>query len=291
MIESCVFTDEVAADFEEAVRICAELHVRYVEPRGLGGGVNINRIDRDGAAGMKRILDSYGVRVGVIGSSFGKCALDNEEEWEEHLAILERQIEFCELFGTRVIRGFAFWLPAREDWRRGPRPDIEERIERIVERLAVACSLAEEAGVTLALETEPSTFSGSCAEVGRILEAVGSPALSCCWDVANSWHFGVPAYPEAYRSIRGRVRHLHIKDLAIASEDPSRILGTTHIDLGDIPYHEIFRALIDDGYDGLASVETHLFFGMADRHRWLQPATVSALRNLNRVLAEVQGGF
>jgi len=30
---------------------------------------------------------------------------------------------------------------------------------------------------------------------------------------------------------------------------------------------------------------------MAGRFAWLEPATVAALRNLNRVLAEVQGGF
>ena len=40
---------------------------------------------------------------------------------------------------------------------------------------------------------------------------------------------------------------------------------------------------------GVASVETHLFFGHQPRYRWLQPATIDALRNLNRVLAEVQG--
>jgi sugar phosphate isomerase/epimerase len=289
MIESCVFTDEVAVDFEEAVRICAELHVPAVEVRGVGA-TNINRIDREIVSDLKKVLDRYGVRVGVIGSGFGKCDLDSDEQWQEHLAILERQIGFCEVLGTRLIRGFASWVPDRSNWRNGPRR-IDDHLERIVRRLEPACRRAEEAGVVIALETEPSTWSGSCEEVGRILEAVGSPALSCCWDVANSWHFGTLGYPDAYEHVRGRITHLHIKDLALDPEEPSRPTGTTHIDRGDIPYHTIFQALIDDGYDGLASVETHLFFGMADRHRWLQPATVAALRNLNRVLAEVQGGF
>jgi sugar phosphate isomerase/epimerase len=217
--------------------------------------------------------------------------LDSEEEWKEDLATLERQIGFCELFGTRIIRGFAFLVPDCENGKSAERPDIADYLDQIAERLSAACSRAAEAGVTIALETEPSTFSGSCAEVRSILTAVDSPALSCCWDVANSWHFGVPAYPEGYQSVKGQISHLHIKDLTLAADEPSRSTGTTHIDLGDVPYRDIFRALIADGYDGLASVETHLFFGMADRYRWLQPATMLALQNLNRVLAEVQGGF
>ncbi len=290
MIESCVFTDEISLDFEEAVRSCAELHVRYIEPRGVWD-TNINKIDLDGAKRMKTILDRYGVRVGIIGSGFGKCSLIDEDEWAEHLGILERQFRFCDLFGTRLIRGFPFWLPAGDDWERTPRPVMSDYIERIAAKMTRAAEMAAKEGVTISIETEPSTFSGSCEEAAAIIAAVDSPAFTCCWDIANSWHFGVPAYPEGYKEIRGTVTHVHVKDISLDPNDPAKSTGTTHIDLGDIPYRDIFRALIDDGYDALASVETHLFFNMADRFRWLKPATEAALRNLNRVLAEVQGGF
>lgn len=110
MIQACVFTDEISTDFEEAIRTCAELRVPFAEPRRVWG-TDINRIDLDGARKMKAILDRYGVRVGVIGSGFGKCSLDDEAEWQEHLEILDRQIRFCDLFGTRIIRMFPFWVP------------------------------------------------------------------------------------------------------------------------------------------------------------------------------------
>ena len=67
--------------------------------------------------------------------------------------------------------------------------------------------------------------------------------------------------------------------------------GDTYIDKGEIPWPEIFKTLIADGYDGLASVETHLFFDLHEYFEWLRPATIQALRNLNRVLAEVQGAL
>ena len=82
--------------------------------------------------------------------------------------------------------------------------------------------------------------------------------------------------------------HLHVKDATHDPQDRSKQTGSTYIDLGDIPWPEILRTLIADGYNGLASLETHLFFELDDFCRWLQPASINALRNLNRVLAEVQ---
>lgn len=287
MIQSCVFTDEISMDFEEAIRVCAELRVPYIEPRAFWD-TDINRIDMDGARRMKAIMDRYGVQVAVIGSGFGKCSLTDEAEWQEHLQILDRQIAFADLFGTRIIRMFPFWLPKGFDWRAGRRPNLDEYMDQIVSRLRVACQRAEREGIIFSMEAEGSTFSGTCPEIRAIIDAVGSKALTCCWDVANSWTDGRVAYPDDYELIRGLVTHVHVKDATLDPNDRSRTVGRTFIDRGDIPWADIFRTLIADGYDGVASVETHLFFGMADRFRWLKPATEEALRNLNRVLAEVQ---
>lgn len=289
MIESCVFTDEISRDFETAVKTCAELHVRYVEPRGVWD-TDINAIDIDGAKKMKKVLDRYGVRVGIIGSGYGKCRIDDDDEWERHQKILERQFAFCDLFGTRIIRCFPFSFPEGFAWRT-ERPPLEDYLEQIVEKFKSPAEKAEREGIVLSFETEPSTFSGSCFEVKTILDALDSSALSCCWDIANSWHFGTVAYPDGYKQVRGTVTHVHVKDIKLDPDDHTKPAGMTHIDLGDIPYHDIFGELIKDSYDGLASVETHLFSEMANKFRWLKPATEAALRNLNRVLAEVQRAF
>jgi len=290
MIQSCVFTDELTPDFAEAVRICAELRVPYVEVRGLWD-TNINRIDDDGAQQMKEILDRYGVRVGCLGSGFGKCSLFDEDEYQEHLRIFERMVHFSDLFDVRLIRVFAFWAPDDTEWRNGQRPDLDAHIEQIAEKLRGPAARAEQEGLILTLETEGSTFAGVCDEVRRVIDAVGSPALTCCWDVANSWSAGRIGYPDGYQHVQGLVSHLHIKDVRFDPHDPTQKTERTYIDCGDIPYPEIFRTLLADGFDGLASVETHLFFGEQNRFAKLQPATINALRNLNRVLAEVQGAY
>ena len=290
MIRACVFTDEIARDFEEAVRVCAELRVGFVEVRGVGD-TNINRIDLDGARKLKAIMDRYGVRVGILGSGFGKCSLFDEDEWAEHLALFERQLRFCDLLQTRLIRCFAFRVPDGVDYRAGERPDLHEHLPRIAERLAGPAGRAAKEGFVLSLETEDATFGGTCPEVRAVIDAVGSRALTCCWDVANSWSAGRVAFPDDYEYVKGLVTHVHVKDCTFDPTDRSKRTGWTHIDLGQIPYVELFGTLIADGYDGLASVETHLFSDMADRFRWLAPATVNAMRNLNRVLAQTQGAL
>jgi len=290
MIQACVFNDELSNDFEEAIRICAELRVPFIEIRDWVYGFSVNQIDLEVAKQVKQTLDRYGVRVGCIGSGFGKCSLTDEDEWQEHLQILERQIRYADLWGVRLLRMFPFWLPKGFDWRRGGRPDLEAYLPQIVERLRGPCERAEREGITFTMEAEGSTFSGTCPEIRAIIDAVGSPALTCCWDVANSWHAGRIGWPDDYPFVKGLVTHLHVKDMTFDPQDRSKRIGGTYIGEGEIPWPEILSTLRDDGYDGLASVETHLFFGMHDRFRWLQPATIHALRNLNRILAEIQAG-
>jgi sugar phosphate isomerase/epimerase len=290
MIQSCVFTDEISRDFEEAVRLCAELRVDYVEVRGVWD-TNINRMDLEGARKLKTILDRYGVSVGILGSGLGKCNLFDDEEWAENLSFFERQIRFCDLFDTRKIRCFAFWVPEGVDYRAGERPDLETHLGPIAERLQGPARRAAQEGIVLSLETEAATFGGTCPEVRAVIDAVDCSALTCCWDVANSWSAGRIAFPNDYEYIQGMVTHVHVKDCTFDPADQSKRTGWTHIDLGEIPYKEIFKTLIADGYEGLASVETHLFSDMADRFRWLTPATAAALRNLNRILAETRAGL
>jgi sugar phosphate isomerase/epimerase len=287
VIRSSVFSDELSLDFDETVRICAELRVGYIAPRGGLYGSDINHLQRDGAERMKEAMDRYGIGVWAIGSQFGKCSLTDPADWEFHQDILERHLEFAHLWGSKVMRVFPMHIP--DEYREsGERPPLEPYLPVILERMQWACKRAEEEGVLLAIEPEAITFSGDIPEVVAVLKAVNSKALGVSWDVANSWGKGNRAWPDQYPMIKDRVHDLHVKD-AFFNEDRTEQVSRTHIDLGEIPWHDIFRTLLDDGYDGVASIETHLFGGHAPRHRWLQPATIDALRNLNRVLAEVQG--
>lgn len=245
-IEPCVFTDEVSLDFEEAVQLSVEAGATAVEIRGRLPGGSITTIADEDVETMQAVLAKFGVRVGSLGSPFGKCSLENPEEMAQHQRHFDRMLQLSEAFGTPIIRGFALWRPTKRP--DAERPDLEAYLDRIVEFLTPAVRKAEAAGVFLCLENEASTMVGTCTEARRVIDALdGSPALAVAWDVNNGADCGEAPLAEGYPLIRGRVRHVHVKP------NPEKRMET--VSTTSVTYEEVFRALLADGYRGAASIE------------------------------------
>jgi sugar phosphate isomerase/epimerase len=245
-IQPCVFTDEVSPDFEEAVQLSVEAGATSIEIRGRLPGGSITTISDEDVETMQAILAKFDVRVGSLGSPFGKCHLDNSEEMEQHQRHFDRMLQLSKAFGTPIIRGFALWRPEK-----GPdaeRPGLEPYLDRIVEFLMPAVRKAEAAGVFLCLENEGSTLVGTCAEARRVIDALGgSPALAVAWDVNNGFDCGEEPLAVGYPLIRGRVRHVHVKP------NPDQQMET--VSRSGVTYEQVFRVLLADGYQGAASIE------------------------------------
>jgi sugar phosphate isomerase/epimerase len=245
MIEACIFADEVSKDFGEAVRLSVEAGARCIELRGGIWGRSVQDCTDADVERIREVLAREGARVAVIGSPVGKCHLGNEEEYRAHLRWFDRMCELAHAFDTRVIRGFAFWNPTRDD---RVRPNLGEYLPRIVEKLAPIVEQAERENVLYCFETEGSTMTGTCAEIAAVIDALGgSPNLGAAWDVNNGWGCGELPYPDGYSAIRGRVRHVHVKPNAQKSIET--VADTA------LSYAEVLRVLRADGYTGCASIE------------------------------------
>src|SRR5712692_4770758 len=232
-IQPCVFTDEVSADFEEAVQLSVEAGATAMEIRGRLPGGSITTISDEDVEMMQAILAKFGARIGSLGSPFGKCSMDNPEEMAQHQRYFDRMIELAEAFGTPIIRGFALWKP-KETGPETERPDLGPYLDRIVDFLKPAVRKAEAAGVVLCLENEGSTLVGTCREARQVLDALGgSPALAVAWDVNNGHDCGEAPLAEGYPLIRGRVRHVHVKP------NPEGHLET--VSRSDVTYAEVFQ--------------------------------------------------
>jgi L-ribulose-5-phosphate 3-epimerase len=83
-----------------------------------------------------------------------------------------------------------------------------------------------------------------------VLDRVPSPALGVIWDPGNEAVMDSEPFPGGYDQVRDRVIHVHLKDADEAGN--WRKMGT-----GIIDYAGQFRALAEDGYTGLLSLETH----------------------------------
>ncbi len=246
MIDVCFFADEVSKDFDEAVKLGVEAGANAIEIRGGLWGKSVTTIDDDGVKRMQDTLAKFGAKATCIGSPVGKCHYDKQDEYETHLRYFDRMVELAHTFGTRVIRGFAFWKP--RDGGDAKRPNINEYLDIIAPKLEPIVKVAERENVTLSFETEGSTLIGTCQEARAVIDALGnSPALSVCWDVLNGLHCGEIPYPDGYSYIKGLVTHIHIK--------PNRDKNMQTVGSTDVTYEQLLRVVLADGFTGSASIE------------------------------------
>ena len=107
--------------------------------------------------------------------------------------------------------------------------------------------------------------------------------MKAVWDVANSYFGGEIGYPDGYQLIRGEVVHLHLKDFV---KDPTTgKYKPTYIGEGLIPYEDVFRDLLKEGFDGTASIEA----GVVHFKEKGTLAVSRHVKNLKNILTKVQG--
>lgn len=251
-----VLTDEVSVDLEEALRFCTAEEISAVELRQIGDD---NVVDMS-AAGLRQVraaLDGGGFTCPAVASPFLKTER-REVSWD----VLERSIEAASALGAGIVRTFS-WL--RTD-------DPDEVVPDLSKVLVEAAARTERAGLQLALEVEHACNVATGAEARRLLDRIPEAAIGVIWDPGNEAMFGSRPYPEGYEAVRGRVVHVHLKDV-----DEDRIW--TRIGAGIVDYRGQLRALAADGYQGHLSIETH--FALAEGGRAAATReNVAALRQL-----------
>ena len=104
---------------------------------------------------------------------------------------------------------------------------------------------------------EASTHIATAAEAEAFYADLGHPRVKAIWDPANEVYAedGELPFPDAFERMKPNLIHVHIKD-AVRGDDgePSCVpVG----DGGYIDYPGQFQALIDMGYEGACSLETH----------------------------------
>lgn len=251
-----VLTDEVSELYEVALDWAAEQGLAHVEVRTVNGQ-NASQLSDEQAHEVRRKAEDRGLFISAIASPLFKCALDpsrpvasgdtfghKEENVEVHHQMLYRVIKIANILGTNRIRLFSFW---REE-----HPELHTA--EIVEHLRRAARVANEEGVQLLLENEPSCNGGVAEEVAAIVRAVDSSALRVLWDPGNEAYAGREAYPAGYNAVKELVGHVHLKDAYIGRDGKARCVP---LGSGKVPVIAQLKELAANGYDGLFTIETH----------------------------------
>jgi sugar phosphate isomerase/epimerase len=132
----------------------------------------------------------------------------------------------------------------------GGHASIDEDEDAFLRQIDTLARAAEEAGVTLTLETHGGLMA-SGALTAALLERIGRDALRVNYDTGNAWYYGAVRAADDLPAIVGRVAHVHLKDVRGAPgtwDFPA--LGE-----GDVDFGRVLEVLRTAHYAGPLSVE------------------------------------
>lgn len=188
---------------------------------------------------LRDACGELGVEVTSMGGSMNLCDPALEEETTEQM---EFALDACEvldagIFFTRVMDA-APGVPQAETW------ETCTRITRM------ACERAAERGIRFALEADPPCFVHTLERVERLMELVDHPNFWLNYDPTNYYVVGSDPLQVIARHA-DRIINGHVKDAVYRSDEKAeRPVGT-----GEVPYAEIFRALLDHNLDIAMHIE------------------------------------
>jgi sugar phosphate isomerase/epimerase len=273
-----IFCDEISPDPARALKLAREWGMEHVELRSLPSG-RFPRVPDAELDDFRTALTDSGLTLSGVSPGFFKCGIDDPLVADEMANTIPRACEWALELGTDRMSSFAF---DREG--DGPVPAI------VIDRMSEIARIVAANGCRLTLENEASCWGNTGNEALEILRQMGD-GIGLCYDPGNSANSGVAApFPEEYRQVSQLVTHVHMKNFDAANSTWSLL------DTGAIDWKGQLEALIADGFDGFAVIETHtgisLFeYATVDGGRpsstidtsGLAPKEANSLRNLEFV--------
>ncbi|MEX1213202.1 MAG: sugar phosphate isomerase/epimerase family protein [Balneolaceae bacterium] len=130
--------------------------------------------------------------------------------------------------------------------------------------------MAEELGITIAVENVWNQFLLSPMEAARYVDSFESPWVGWYLDLGNIVTYG---WPEQWVKILGaRIAMIHIKEFSLEKRDEEGLWNGFQVNLmeGSNHWEAIMRALREVGYDGYGIAEPAYRTPEMDPDRWLQ---------------------
>lgn len=262
-----VITDGISRDPERAFAVMNEFGLEYAELQYLDD-CEVGDLNDAQTARLQRLLDAHGLRVPCISRHvFAGLALGGLEPdspgYRQQLDALRRCIDLAKALDCPLLRVMSFrkemilfgsmgaeqWIVTAGAW------------DKLLALMTPALQIAEDADITLVVETGNNAMINSAWLGRRLIETLGSSRLRLLWDPCNSLYCNEAPWPAGYEALRGAddaslLAHLHIKD-ALVNIPQARVdfVPLGHGDMGPrLP--TLAAALRRDGYEGVVSLES-----------------------------------
>ena len=244
MYKTSVITDEISQNLRTAAAVACEYGLNGLEIRTVDGK-NPFQLTLEAARTIKQIAEDHGLAICAVASPMYKCAFTDLGTRKQHEEAFTRFMETMVLWNCKRLRTFDFLANTGGETHR-------EEIAALYHHLA---DTAQNAGVTLLLESEIQVTSANFALLKDFLQKLNRANVQAVYDPGNeAADLSAPAaYPDGYACIKPWMGHVHIKDVLKGPKRISVPLGD-----GDVDFHGVLAALKQDAYNGWVSVETRL---------------------------------
>lgn len=243
MYKTSVITDEISQDLVVAAKMACEYGLQGLEIRSVNEK-NPFQMSKEDTKFVGQVANDFGLEICAVSSPMYKCDFNDLATRKVHEETFLRMMDTMHDWGTTRIRTFDFFNMH----------DGGAHRDEIVEMYHKLADVAEDAGVVMLLESEPSVNSVNIALLVDFLKKVNRKSVQAVYDPGNEVAdvTAPPPYPQGYELLKPYLRHVHVKDLKRDAAMTPAPLGE-----GAVDFHGIFAALKRDGYDGWVSLETH----------------------------------
>jgi len=242
-MELGIVSDEISNDFIEAMQYASLWGISIVEIRLLKSG-RVPNVEKQDVEEVRKYLRRGDARITALSPGIFKHPLSKLNELEEELKLeLPRTIEIAKALNAPLIIVFGFKREQGEP---------ESHYNLAVDFLRRAASIAERAGVKIAVENEPGFWCDTGTNTRKIIEDVGSPVLGANWDPANAYGTAETPYPDGYQAIRDKIFNVHAKDTRQGS-----LVRCVPIGDGVLDWEGQIRSIVQDKIVPHVTIETH----------------------------------
>ena len=163
---------------------------------------------------VRENAEKYGIPVEVINGTFNMAHPDRGIR-EEGIRRFEILCRAAKELGAKYISLCSGTRNADHLWSPHPDNDTQEAWDDMLDTVSRCTKIAEEYGITLAVESEASNIISTPERARRLMDTVGSPNLKMILDCANLFHAG-EAHKENVREILEHAFALYGNDIVLA---------------------------------------------------------------------------
>jgi L-ribulose-5-phosphate 3-epimerase len=189
-------------------------------------------------------LSLYGLRVANLTSYQRGINSADSAVRRSQIDGLKRCVEMAARLKAHSVRIWAGDQPSEPEW--------ESSFQRLVDAVRELGEFAASMGVQLSVENHMGSMALTSRDTVRIVEAVRLPNVGILYDPANLFVDGETDWAAAYERQRPHIQYVHAKNvrvLALYKHLP------TLLDEGVVPWADLLKRLVSDGYDGYLALE------------------------------------